>query len=275
MSTFSVSAAGIYILTESNRCGEATDTIVISYHSAPDSFSLGPDTILCPGEFILLSAPSTAYELEWQDGSQQPTIIADQAITYSLQLRNACGIATDDIMISYDSNVPQLYFDPNISWCEGDVITLDATQSFPSAYLWSTGETSSLIQVTTPGQYQVEVISRCSITSGQVEVIPIPDCILSKGIYIPNVFSPNGDGINDLFEVHTGTALQVVAMDGSIYDRWGNLVFSIQTSPYIWDGSFSGETVMPGVFVYTIKIKYLDQGIEREEVFAGDVTVVR
>jgi gliding motility-associated-like protein len=273
--SYTVSAAGVFILSESNRCGDASDTIAISYLDAPASFTLGPDTTLCPGESIILTAPSTSFEIQWQDGNNQLEIMAGQAGVYSLQLSNECGSVTDAIMINIDTHIPQLSLDPTISWCEGDVITLDATQPFPSVYLWSTGETSSSIQLTTPGQYSVDVIARCGMTSQQVEVIPMADCIPPKGIYIPNVFSPNGDGINDLFEVHTGTALQVSSMEGSIYDRWGNVVFSGDTSPFTWDGSFSGETVMPGVFVYTIKIKYLNQGIEREEVFTGDVTVVR
>ena len=64
-------------------------------------------------------------------------------------------------------------------------------------------------------------------------------------------------------------------MHGSIYDRWGNLVYNDEAIPFIWDGYFAEEIVMPGVYVYTITVRYDEQGTEREEVFAGDVTVVR
>jgi hypothetical protein len=60
-----------------------------------------------------------------------------------------------------------------------------------------------------------------------------------------------------------------------VYDRWGNLVFSSEVIPFSWDGQFSNADVMPGVYVYTIKVTYLDQGTEREKLFAGDVTLIR
>jgi gliding motility-associated-like protein len=276
--TYTVTGAGIYILSESNRCGDASDTIVISYLDAPDPFTLGHDTTLCPGESIILNSPSTAYETQWQDGSQQPMIIADQAGAYSLQLSNECGTITDAITVDYDTRIPQLSLDSTISWCEGDIITLDATQPFIAEYLWSTGATSPSIQITSPGQYAIDVSTLCNVASQNVDVISGVDCMIPKvfnNIYVPNVFSPNDDGINDVFSVSFGSDLQITSMHGSIYDRWGNLVYSDEAIPFIWDGYFTDETMMAGVYVYTITVKYADQGKEIETVLAGDVTLVR
>ena len=72
-------------------------------------------------------------------------IIADQAGVYSLQLSNECGSVTDAITVDYDTRIPQLSLDSTISWCEGDIITLDATQPFVAEYLWSTGASSPSI----------------------------------------------------------------------------------------------------------------------------------
>ena len=276
--SYTVSAAGIFILDESNRCGDASDTIVISYLDAPDPFTLGHDTTLCPGESIILTSPSTSFEIQWQNGSHQPMIIADQAGVYSLQLSNECGSVTDAITVDYDTRIPQLSLDSTISWCEGDIITLDATQPFVAEYLWSTGASSPSIQITSPGQYVIDISMLCNVASQNVDIIPGVDCMIPKvynNIYIPNVFSPNDDGINDVFSVSVGSDLQVTSMHGSIYDRWGNLVYSDEAIPFIWDGYFAEEIVMPGVYVYRIKVKYIDQGVETEVVLAGDVTLVR
>ncbi|MBK9104540.1 MAG: gliding motility-associated C-terminal domain-containing protein [Saprospiraceae bacterium] len=108
--------------------------------------------------------------------------------------------------------------------------------------------------------------------------MPGTDCVVPdvhNDIAIPNVFSPNGDGINDIFSVSFGSDLQVTAMEGSIFDRWGNLVFNSQSIPFTWDGYFAGEILMPGVFVYTVTINYLDDGRERVRLFSGDVTLMR
>ncbi|MBK9104539.1 MAG: gliding motility-associated C-terminal domain-containing protein [Saprospiraceae bacterium] len=225
--TFSVSSPGTFILAESNRCGDAADTIVVDYLDAPDPFTLGPDTTLCPGETITLTAPSAIYDILWQDGSSLSSIIADQPATYALQLSNDCGTVSDQFVLSYDTRTPQLNPDASIPWCEGDIITLDATQSFDATYSWSTGAISPVIQVSSPGLYSIDVSTPCSTASQNIDVVPGTDCVVPdvhNDIAIPNVFSPNSDGINDIFSLSFGADLQVTAMEGSIFDRWGNLV---------------------------------------------------
>ncbi|MDZ4749027.1 MAG: gliding motility-associated C-terminal domain-containing protein [Saprospiraceae bacterium] len=276
--TFMVSSAGTYTLSESNRCGDAADTMTINYLDGPNPFSLGSDTTLCPGESITLAAPSTSFEISWQDGSTQPTIVADQALIYSLQLSNDCGVVYDNIVIVYDTRIPQLNLDPSISWCEGDIINLDASQPFVAGYLWNDGSSTPTLQVTTPGLYSIEVTTPCNTVSQEVVVYPGTDCIIpevNNEIYIPNVFSPNGDGINDIFSMSFGADLEVTAMEGTIFDRWGNLMYGSKENPFNWDGFFDDELVMPGVCVYVIRIEYLLGGIARQQTLYGDVTVVR
>jgi len=276
-STFTVTSAGVYTLAETNRCGDAADTITVAYLDAPDPFTLGPDTTLCPGETLTLNAPSTSYTILWQDGSDQVSIVANQAATYSLQISNECGMVMDELVLDYDTRVPQLNLLPSVSWCPGDIVTLDASQPFPAAYIWSTGATTASIQIVTPGVYTIDVAAPCSIVTMDVDVY-VGDCTepdVHNEIYIPNVFSPNDDGINDVFALSFGSDLQVTAMSGSIFDRWGNLVFSSEEIPFQWNGLFAEEQLMPGVYVYVIRCAYLLGSEEKEEVFSGDVTLVR
>jgi len=276
--SFNVTASGTYILSESNRCGEAADTLVVAYLDKPDPFSLGPDTTLCPGESIILTAPTSTFEIEWQDGSNQLTMLANVTNTYSLQLSNDCGIVSDAIHVDFDDQVPQLNLDSSIPWCAGDIITLDATQPFIAEYLWSTGSIAPSIQVSSIGQYSVDVSTPCNLASQNIDVVPNTDCVVPEfhtDIYVPNVFSPNGDGINEEFRLSFGSDLQVLSMDGTIYDRWGNLVYHSEAISFSWDGNFAEKPMMPGVYVYTIKVKYTDGNVEREELLAGDVTILR
>ena len=111
-----------------------------------------------------------------------------------------------------------------------------------------------------------------------VDVFPGTDCIepeVHNNIYIPNIFSPNDDGINDKFALSFGSDLQVTAMTGSIFDRWGNLVYSSDEIPFEWDGFLADEVMMPGVYVYRITCTYIAGNTNIEKVFAGDVTLVR
>ncbi|MDP1879681.1 MAG: gliding motility-associated C-terminal domain-containing protein, partial [Parachlamydiaceae bacterium] len=95
-------------------------------------------------------------------------------------------------------------------------------------------------------------------------------------IYIPNVFSPNGDGENDLWTVHGGAS--VLALNSlQIFDRWGDMVYSLQDPVPLnawpgWDGVFRGDPVNPGVFVYYLEVELVNGEVVLKK---GDVTVVR
>jgi gliding motility-associated-like protein len=272
--TYLVTSPGTYSLTEANQCGTSSDNITVSFTPMPLSFSLGPDTMICPGEAIVLHAPQTSDALVWQDGSDQPSYLANMGQTYSLQIINACGVSYDSLVVDLNPDVPLINLIARKRWCPGDQIVLDASQPFDATYVWSTGENSPSIMVSKPGIYSVDVIGPCNTSFGQVEVIAMNDCV-GDDIYIPNVFSPNGDQINDRFALSFGSDVQITSISGTIYDRWGNLVFTSTAIPFEWDGKFGGEEVVPGVYVYQVQVSYM-LGVESmEEIFTGDVTVLR
>ncbi len=95
-------------------------------------------------------------------------------------------------------------------------------------------------------------------------------------IYVPNVFSPDGNGINDFLEIYTDVDVKAI-LSFQVFDRWGSLVFdakNIQASERqnIWNGFYKGKPLRPGVFVYQVVIQFID---DRQKVFAGDVTIVK
>ncbi|MEO1435946.1 MAG: LamG-like jellyroll fold domain-containing protein [Bacteroidota bacterium] len=103
------------------------------------------------------------------------------------------------------------------------------------------------------------------------------DCGVNSGLFIPNAFTPNFDGINDEFRIFgdPGSSLSIVTY--RIYNRWGGLVyesanFDIWSNNFWWDGTMNGEPVQAGVYIYQILIEY---GNGEQEQFAGDVTVFR
>ncbi len=272
-STYHVTSAGSYIVSASNHCGNASDTINVAYQPAPEDFNLGPDTILCPGESFILTAPQTNASITWEDGSHGTSMMADQAIVYSLQLTNDCGSTSDSLLVGIDQRVPAINIDSTIPWCEGDVVTLDATQSFNAAYLWSNGSVNPSIEVTSPGLYSISVVTDCQSTQQDVNVVPGDDC--SNDIHIPNIFSPNGDQVNDVFSLSFGSSLQVVTLSCSIFDRWGNMVFNTHEINFQWDGRFGNSILEPGVYVYVIDLTYVSAGKTIPQLFGGDVTLVR
>lgn len=67
----------------------------------------------------------------------------------------------------------------------------------------------------------------------------------------------------------------VVSMEGTIYDRWGNMLYTSTANPFSWDGMFDGTPMNPGVHVYLIRVMYLERGEQKIQKFSGDVTLIR
>ena len=95
-------------------------------------------------------------------------------------------------------------------------------------------------------------------------------------IYIPNIFSPNGNGINDVLYI-SGSNDVVEIESFEIFDRWGNMVFSAShfqvNDPTIsWDGKLDGKNLNPGVFAYKLIVGFKDG---KSAVEYGDITLIR
>jgi len=277
--TFLVQSPGTYVLTEVNVCGSDADSIVVTYLDPPDPFDLGADTTLCLGASFLLTSPTNLFDILWQDGSSLPQLLVDETDTYTLQLSNSCGTEKDSIHIVVDDIFPFVNLGQDTVICEGDIITLDASQLNIATYVWSTGEQATSITVNTPGVYSVDVSTACASVMDEIEVMPSSDCKEEEEvhgeIYVPNVFSPNGDQVNDMFFILPGNDVQINSIEGTIFDRWGNVVYHSGQLTFTWDGKYTDQPVLPGVYVYVLKIKYQLDGKEVEEVLKGDVTVLK
>lgn len=103
---------------------------------------------------------------------------------------------------------------------------------------------------------------------------PIPPPALpeiDKSVFIPNAFSPNGDGINDAFHIRIGP--DVIGMDMRIYDRWGQQLFQTTEMRGGWNGSYNGKgEATLGTYKYFIKLKYRDNSTDTHR---GDVMLIR
>jgi len=98
---------------------------------------------------------------------------------------------------------------------------------------------------------------------------------IRKNVYIPNAFSPNGDGDNDFLTIYSDTSVDKV-LNFEIFDRWGEVVFkneNFMTNDFAagWNGFFLNKKMNPGVFAYIARVKYVDGEVE---MFKGDITLL-
>ncbi len=127
----------------------------------------------------------------------------------------------------------------------GTILLVNAGSGF-SEYLWSTGETSQTIEVSSAGVYSVTVSDEngCPATD-EIEV--------SVDIGIPGFITPNGDGYNDIWEIPF--LRNKANADVKIYDRFGKLITSYKGSDRGWDGTYNGKPVTPDTYWYIIDFK--------------------
>ena len=89
-------------------------------------------------------------------------------------------------------------------------------------------------------------------------------------------FSPNFDGINDLFRVYAASGVVKEIKKYAIYDRWGEALFAnenfaLNSSGNWWDGTFRGETLNPGVYIYYIEVEFTTDHLKK---YSGAITLM-
>jgi gliding motility-associated-like protein len=97
-----------------------------------------------------------------------------------------------------------------------------------------------------------------------------PSQLNCNEVFLPNAFTPNGDGLNDVYGISNPYAIpELITFE--IFDRWGERVFATRDAFQTWDGAYRGQEVNSGVFLY--KVRYLCQG--EEIVLTGSITLMR
>jgi gliding motility-associated-like protein len=149
-----------------------------------------------------------------------------------------------------------------------NTLTLDAGSGFDS-YLWNTGETTQEITVELAGNYSVKVTTEnCTVSDG----VSILNC--DSKPYIPNAFTPDGDGKNDRF--FPLIASEVASYNFFVYDRWGKLLFESKVANDGWDGTYKGNPCPVGLYFYCLKYSAeTEPGIYKNLESRGGVTLIR
>lgn len=248
-----------------------TDSIQIQVITNP-IFSLGNDIVLCPEDDVLLTLPSgLPGSIIWNDGSTNSTLLVNTAGAYSAVVDNQGCMHSDTVRVEVQK-VDPVNLGVDTILCLGSRLELNA--EVPNGvYSWNTGATSPKLMVTQTGQYTVNVLNGLCVVSDSV-LVTFENCNLVD-IFIPNIFSPNGDGVNDHFSAHAAADIQVLEFQMVIADRWGNIVYTSTAMDQTWDGRMQNHDLYPGVYVYTAKMRYRKLNIEKALQLQGDVTIIR
>lgn len=290
-----------YEVTISDACGGTTLAIAAVGIQAQPTASLNGQVDFCAGEDAFLSVDfegNPPWSIEYMiNDIPQPTIEnidtnpfqlpVSQDGNYQLTRFNdayCTGIAIGNGNVQ--SRGPKWSFEIKTPTCpsipDGSISLSIDDGSPPYNVIWDV-EVEDVLNPTalTSGIYNLSIsdINNCLVI-GQIE-IPSPEdfpeeCI-QQLIYVPNVFSPNADGINDRFTIHLAenNFIQIIRQV-QIFNRWGALLFrenDIQVQPIIqvWNGTFKRETMNPGVYIYMIELELKD-GSRR--IISGDLSLI-
>ncbi len=263
-SSITVTQGGAFSVSLSvNGCIVASTPVMITVNPLPEAHINSSTMIFCEGNTVLLQSINSNFFYQWfLNGNALPDtqaqISAGLAGSYQLLVTSAEGCTAlsqaVNLMKSVIVNV-QILYDTTAVFCVGNEITLSSSPVSYSTYQWLANNTSSsdlpTYQINSSGNYSLIVTNSdgCS-TSSSVE-LQFHDC---GSIYIPNAFSPNGDGINDVFRA-LGTDIGLFEM--WIYNRYGELVFYSNDPRIGWNGTYHLTNAPIGVYVYYFKAKDL------------------
>jgi len=269
--TVSVNTAGTYTVTVKSGNCSASDAVTVRTTTTPTAFTLGNDTAFC-GSFTKILSTGNQSTI-WSTGITASQITITTAGTYYATISNACGIASDTIIITQNLN-PIVNLGNDTSFCDGDLIL--TPKSIPvdvRSYLWSTGAQTDTIRISTVGTYSIKVtnISGCS-DSDAINITS--DC--ENEIWLPNAFTPDGNGNNDVFYVR-GNPNNLTIEKFVIFNRWGNKVFEANNilpddKTKGWNGSYKDKIDQLEVYGYMVIAKF-NNGEKRT--LKGNVTLIK
>ncbi len=271
--TLDVTTAGLYSVevTTVDGCIDS-DSVTISVAVVND-IDLGADQTICLGDSIFLDAGPGFDTYLWSTGETTSSIYADTFGLITVLATDALGCtASDDI--TFSPLVTNFNLGNDTTIFAGTPLELSAQGG--DFYSWSTGETTQTITVSPDEEtlYSVSVTaSNGCIFEGDI-LVSIDN---SLSVFIPNMFSPNGDNSNDEFKIY---GFGISTAQFSIYNKWGQLVYESTDIQDVmdngWDGRKNGVDQPAGSYVWKISGKTIQGSpIQLENGNQGSVLLVR
>ena len=210
----------------------------------------------------MLSANSNASSWLWSTGETSSSILVSTGGIFSVTVSNSYCSRSDTIQVTAYP-LPHLNLGNDTAICSGQTLQLDAGNA-GSIFEWSTGESSQQIVVTqSPVEISVVVTNHNCKSSDTINIAN--NC----GVIVPNAFTPNGDGLNDVFmPILNG----VNDFELRIFNRYGEIIFMTTDPDTGWDGSYMGKAEEIGTYVYVIKSQTISGD---PEIYKGNLTLLR
>jgi gliding motility-associated-like protein len=192
---------------------------------------------------------------------------------FMVEMTDMCGNEFQEEFTLSINDAPELEEEGIRRYCEGEeeyiILEHDATD-----YVWDDGSVGAVYLPTQTGVYEVsftDVGTGCRITQ-EIEVV-IEDCEDLCEVVIPTAFSPDNNGVNDLYRVINACDDDMTYFEFRIYNRWGELVYFTDNPNEGWDGIYQGDKAPLAVYIYHVEYKKVNS--DKIKSLKGNVTLIR
>jgi gliding motility-associated-like protein len=267
---------------DADNC-DVKDSVFIKIQPKP-VFNAPSDQTVCKGDSVVLKGnndPSDIYS--WSPastlndaGSPAPQASPDITTTYHLHIVNAhCSLYDSAFDVQVLVNPSPVITAQKSNDINCSIISSNLSVSGSDSYTWTPASGLNDPNISSP----VATISQTTTfivqgknAQGCISFDSVTVAVTKTGentFSVPNAFTPNGDHINDCFGIHSWG--QVNIQEFSVYNRWGQKVFYTRDPSACWDGSFQGEKLESGTFVYIIRASSFCGDVSRK----GTVLLIR
>ena len=267
-----VTSSGIYSVTVTKGNCTAADTISVTLNPLP-LIDLGNDTTICEGILYNIDAGLSFESYLWNNGDTLPAIGITTAGTYSVTVSDMYGCQNYDSItittISYNASIDTV---GNICSDASPLILTAADTGGVWSGIGITDAVNGIFDPVIAGIGAHLVTYAISIPCGDTgtAIINVINCSpYEPHAVVPDAFSPNGDGENDILYVR-GEGIKTINF--SIYTRWGEKVFNTENKKVGWDGTYKEKDMDPAVFVYQLDVVFEN---DEKLKLKGEVTLVR
>jgi gliding motility-associated-like protein len=234
---------------------------------------------LCDGSGILLKTNLPNATHQWSNGATSASTLITQPGSYAVTVTTDCGSFVDSILVNTLPEKLQVELPPVTTIELGETTNLLPTinTTRPLTFQWQAADSAAVpcsacsTLVSRPVRNTLYTLSvrdanGCTAqATAQVNVLPL------RKVYAPTAFSPNGDGVNDVFYLQGKGAAKIVYL--RIFDRWGNQVFAVQNGALNEVNSgWNGKNGAAQTYVYVAEIEFLD-GVKKR--LRGEVALLK